>query len=393
MGHPTGLRLCVASSGLGHVTRGIETWAADLGRVLAERDEQILLCKGAGTAEEPYERVVSCWTRSSKSARRLLSCLPHSVAWRIGLGSPYGVEQTTFALNLVQILRDQRVDVLHLQDPQVAVVVQHAHRLGWVPTRTILNHGTEEPLEFLDRITYVQHGAPWHAEQAEANGVWKDSWTVIPNFVDTERFVPGNCQSMRDELSIPEDAFVLLVSSAIKPRHKRIDKVLAEVARVLERRPEARLWLVVAGGESEETSRMIQIGKRLLGDRVQFLVGVPHHRMPDLYRMADVLVHGSLKEMMPMTLLEATACGLPCVIHSHPVMQWMVGEGGIAVDQRIEGVAADAIIELMDNPAKRNSLGIAARQHCQSQFSRNVVVDQIQTHYRRVAHQQAERAA
>ncbi len=31
----------------------------------------------------------------------------------------------------------------------------------------ILAHGTEEPLEFLEKFEYVQHLAPWHLEQAE----------------------------------------------------------------------------------------------------------------------------------------------------------------------------------------------------------------------------------
>lgn len=375
------------------MTRGVETWAADLGKALAERGEHVILCKGAGPATEPYERVVSCWTRSSGPARRLHSMLPHALAWRIGMGNTYAIEQTTFAWNLIQVLREQRVDILHLQDPQVAILVQHAHRLGWVPTRTILNHGTEESLEFQKRIHYLQHGAPWHAEQAEAEGVASSSWTVIPNFVDIDRFHPGRNNSVRDELSIPANGFVALVSSAIKPRHKRIDKVLNEVARVAGERPDLPVWLVIAGGENHETPRMIELGQRLLGDRVRFRVGVPHDRMPELYQAADVLIHGSLKEMMPMALLEATATGLPCLIHCHPVMQWMVGEGGVAIDQRIEGALAESLIELIENDDRRKRIAAAARQHCVENFSTEVVVDQILRYYVRVADEQVEQRA
>ena len=35
-------------------------------------------------------------------------------------------------------------------------------------TRTILAHGTEEPLSFQRKITYLQHLAPWHLEEARA---------------------------------------------------------------------------------------------------------------------------------------------------------------------------------------------------------------------------------
>jgi len=40
------MRITIASSGLGHVARGIEAWAADLGRALAQRDLDVSLCKG-----------------------------------------------------------------------------------------------------------------------------------------------------------------------------------------------------------------------------------------------------------------------------------------------------------------------------------------------------------
>jgi glycosyltransferase involved in cell wall biosynthesis len=378
------LRLCVASSGLGHVSRGVEAWAADLGRALAERGEQVMLCKGAGQADSAYEQVIPCWTRSSAPAQRLLACLPKPLAWRIGMGSTYGIEQTTFAWHLIQMLRRQRIDVLHLQDPQIAVLVQRAYRLGWVPTRTVLNHGTEESIEFLSRITYLQHGAPWHADQARADGVWKPTWTTIPNFVDTDRFRPGSRHTLRQELSIPADAVVALVSSAIKPRHKRIDKLLDEFTRVRTTNPELPVWFVIAGSGHSETPNMIKLGQRMLGDRVRFLVDVPFEKMPALYQAADFLVHGSLKEMMPMALLEATACGLPCVIHAHPVMQWMVGAGGVPIDQRVEGTVAQAIVQLTTNTANRAALSQAARDRCVSHFSRDVVVDQILNYYRKI---------
>src|SRR5262249_33918955 len=154
-------KLAIASSGLGHVSRGIEAWASDLATALVARGEDVLLCKGAGPVNRPFERVVPCWSREHPVTRRLLRCLPKRVLWRVGLGSGYGIEQTTFALNLVRLLRHEQADLLHVQDPQVADIAQRARRLGLIRTRTILAHGTEEPLSYLRRITYLQHLAPW----------------------------------------------------------------------------------------------------------------------------------------------------------------------------------------------------------------------------------------
>jgi glycosyltransferase involved in cell wall biosynthesis len=385
--------ICVASSGLGHVARGIEAWANDLGQALADRGASVILCKGAGGPDAAYERVVPCWTRESPAARRVLAQMPQFLGWRLGLGNGYGIEQTTFAWNLLTVLRTARVEILHVQDPQVAVLVQRARALGLVKTRTILAHGTEESLEFQRQITFLQHLAPWHLEESRRAGVWKPTWTAIPNFVDTERFAPGDGSQMRRELKIPADAVVVLTSAAIKRHHKRVDYLLREFALLRERRPELPLWLVVAGGWESQTDELIAEGQRVLGDRVRFLVRFPRQRMAELYRAADLFVLASLKEMMPIALLEATASGLPCVVNVHPVMEWMVGPGGRSRDLSREGALAGALIELALDAQLRRALGGLAREHCVANFGRDAVLDQILDYYRRVSQATAPSAA
>jgi glycosyltransferase involved in cell wall biosynthesis len=316
------------------------------------------------------------------------------------------VEQSTFAWNLISLLRREAIDILHVQDPLVALYVQRARRLGLVRTRTILAHGTEEPLDFQRRMTFLQHLAPWHLEEARAAGVWKPTWAAIPNFVDTELFKGsgfrvqgsggGDYESergrMRQELGIPQDAVVVLCAAAIKRGHKRVDYVLREFAALCQSlgqslgqgRPQAPLYLVVAGGWERETDELIAEGRELLGDRVRFLVRFPRDRMPQLYRAADVFTLGSLKEMMPIALLEATASGLPCLVNAHPVMQWMIGPGGVAIDMSRAGALAAALEPLVLQPELRGELSRLARQHCVLHFSEGAVVDQILAYYQQV---------
>lgn len=378
------MKIAVAASGLGHVARGIETWAHDLGHALAGRDVSVLLCKGAGNSEAEYERVVPCLTRESLRTRRILARMPRFLGWRLGLGNGYGVEQTTFAWNLLSVLRAGRIDILHVQDPQVATLVQRARALGLVKTRTILAHGTEEPVEFQRRITYLQHLAPWHLEESRQAGVWKPTWTAIPNFVDTRQFAPGESAPLRAELGIPADAIVVLAAAAIKRHHKRVDYVLSEFAQLRIRQPGLPIYLVLAGGWEAETDALIAEGQARLGDRVRFLVRFPRSRMAELYRLADVFTLGSLKEMMPIALLEAAASGLPCVVNAHPVMEWMVGPGGAAIDMSQRGALAGELERLALDPPLRQRLGRAAREHCHANFGKDRVVDQILDYYQQV---------
>ena len=383
-------RICIASSGLGHVARGIEAWADDLGHALAARGEDVILCKGAGQAEGDFDRVVPCWTRGAAKTRALVRAVPNAIGWRIGMDSGYAIEQYTFARNLIKILKMEDIDILHVQDPFVAMQVQEAHQRGRIKTRTILAHGTEESLDFQDRVTYLQHLAPWHRQTAQELGVDRITWTTITNFIDTERFLPGQSNELRHELGIPPDGLVVLVAAAIKRKHKRIDYIIEEFRDLIESVPDMPAWLVIAGGKEAETDGLIAHGKELLGDRVKFLVQFPRERMPELYRAADVFTLGSLKEMMPIALLEATASGLPCLVHRHPVIQWMIGPSGQTLDLSKRGNLKQALAQLLMDEVQRDRLGIAARTHCCDQFATEVVVDQILRYYQDVvAHHRA----
>jgi glycosyltransferase involved in cell wall biosynthesis len=371
------MKIVIASSGLGHVTRGVEAWAADLAHALATRGQDVTLCKGAGEPRHPYERVLPCLPRDAPRTRRLLR-LPKRLTWRLGLHSGYGVEQTSFALRLLPHLRRERVELLHVQDPQVARIVQRAHRLGLVPTRTILAHGTEESPAFLTKFNYLQHLAPWHLQASRDAGAWRPTWTAIPNFIDTTRFHPGRADSLRAELQIPETAPVLLCVAAIKRRHKRIDHLLSEFSTFLQNHPKSAAHLIVAGGRESETDALVEEGRQKLGDRVRFLVSFPRERMPDLYRAADAFTLCSLAEMMPIALLEAMASGLPCLIHRHPVLEWICGPGGMAIDMQRPGALAEALPRLFADP----TLSENERRHCVETFSTDSVVDEILAYYR-----------
>ena len=143
--------------------------------------------------------------------------------WRIGLGSPYDVEQATFLFGLLPVLRHERFDILHVQEPTSALVVERARRLGYVRTRAVYGNGSKEPPEFLRKITYLHHLSPHYLNEARDAGTWKPTWTAIPNFVNADLFHPGRSEALRAELGIPQDALVVLTAAAIKRNHKRVD--------------------------------------------------------------------------------------------------------------------------------------------------------------------------
>jgi glycosyltransferase involved in cell wall biosynthesis len=298
------------------------------------------------------------------------------------LGSAGDVEQNSFAISLVGYLCRKRVDILHVQDALVADVVRKARWLGLVRTCTILGLGSKEPREFQQKFAYLHQLAPWYLEEARLAGAWRPTWTAIPNFVNTEIYHPGAAGELRAELNIPPDARVILCAAAIKRDHKRVDYLLQEFASLRRYHPELPVWLVVAGACEPGTDELVAWGERLLGDRVRFLVQFPRQRMAELYQLADIFVLCSLREMFGIVLLEATASGLPCVVHDHPVLKWVVGPGGQAIDMTAPGALAAALRRHLEDPGLPDTLAHKARQYCVQNFSTQRVVDQILEYYR-----------
>ncbi|HEY4099454.1 MAG TPA: glycosyltransferase family 4 protein [Gemmatimonadales bacterium] len=378
------LAIAIASSGLGHIARGIETWADDLASALQRRGESVRLYQGGGTPPA-WGEVLANRPRESAENAALRRLFPRPLGWRIGMQASYDVEQTTFAFSLLRALRRQPADILHVQDPLVALRLDQMRRMGLTRTRTILAHGTEEPGGFLQRLRYVQHLSPMQLERWRREGVWRESWTAIGNFVDTDRFQPGNAPDVRAELGIPADAVVILALAAIKRAHKRIDWLIDMVATYRALHPDVPVVLVVAGGREHDTEELIRDGTARLGDSVRFLVRHPRQKIPALCRAADLFVLASLFEMMPIALLEAGASGLPMLTHDEATLRWMTGAGGTPVDMTDVHQVIPVLHRLLTTPTERRALSAAARAHTMETFATDVIVDRIVEYYRSVA--------
>ena len=266
-----GLKVAIASSGLGHVARGIETWALDTAAALTELGVDVTLFAAGEIADKPNQQsnqcsdppvlqscafrevvLLSCMRRFDAGTRKLARMMPQFM-WRWGLKSAYGWEEFTFWLRLWPRLCRGRFDVLHVQDSWLAYWCRQFRKLGLVKTKEILGHGTQEPVEWLAQFEYVQHLAPYHREQAleslksldqaQASGVRKKKrssiaprphWVSIPNFVDTEMFRPAydaaEKAECREAFGIPLDAFVIGTAATVKKPHKRIDYLIREFA-------------------------------------------------------------------------------------------------------------------------------------------------------------------
>jgi len=371
-------RIAVACSGLGHVHRGIEAWAADLGHALRRAGAEVTLFAGAG-----FEGATAlpCLRRTSLAANGLASITHHLGGWRYGMNNSGEVEQTSFAFALWRHIR-RDFDLLHVQDPTIARWLELAYRRGLSRPRVIYANGTGEAPATIRRFAFLQQLTPQALEEWQREKPADQSVFMIPNFIDTTRFTPGDAAAARAALGLPPNALIVLCCAAIRRYHKRIDYLLTEFAAVAADAGR-ELLLVIVGGHETDTDELIAMGQQLLGDRVRFLTNLPRAAMPTVYQAADLFVLASLFEMFGIVLIEAMACGLPLICHDTPAFRYVAGPAALYADMRAAGGLAAALRSALDDD-RRAALAQAARPYAQSHFAEAVVVSQVIAMYQAV---------
>jgi glycosyltransferase involved in cell wall biosynthesis len=89
----------------------------------------------------------------------------------------------------------------------------------------------------------------------------------------------------------------------------------------------------------------------------------PHTDLPALYRGASVFVYPSLFEGFGMPVLEAMACGVPCVVSSHPSLDEACGDAAVRVDPRDAAEIAQGIGQALE---QRDALAARGAEHVRS---------------------------
>jgi glycosyltransferase involved in cell wall biosynthesis len=165
---------------------------------------------------------------------------------------------------------------------------------------------------------------------------------------------------------IPDDAFVLLLPSALRPV-KNIEFPLTALAPVV--RAGIPLLLAIAGGAID---REYAAGIRGMIDACPFatwLGEVPYERMGDLYARAGLVLNCSAAEAMPNSLLEAMALGRPVLAADIPGNRSLVRDGVTGWLYRDEAEFRAQVRRLAGNAGLRAAGGRRARDYVLSRFS------------------------
>lgn len=151
----------------------------------------------------------------------------------------------------------------------------------------------------------------WLEEMAKQSALLANQpVSVIPNPISTSLFHPMDQREARQKLGLPtEDKLILFGSVKLTDKRKGIDYMVKACQLLAEQHPELKeqLALIAVGMHAAELQPLVPFKVHNMGYVRE------EHQLVEIYNAADLYVIPSLDENLPNTIMEAMACGTPCV--------------------------------------------------------------------------------
>jgi glycosyltransferase involved in cell wall biosynthesis len=179
---------------------------------------------------------------------------------------------------------------------------------------------------------------------------------------------------------VPANARLVTLVGRLVPI-KRVDRFL-RIASEIARRADVH-FAVVGDGELREALEATPIGPEL----AERLVWAGFRRdMPDVCFASDIVVLTSDNEGTPVSLIEAQAAAVSVVSTRVGDAATVVrdGETGRLVGVDDELAFADAVLDILADPAAAEAMGAAGQEHVLRAFSLDRLVDDVDGLYGRL---------
>jgi glycosyltransferase involved in cell wall biosynthesis len=262
----------------------------------------------------------------------------------------------------LRLIAVRRYDVVHARSSDWSIGLSATRRAG--TKLVITTHGFLSLGWNADNCDAYAACSRWLADEQQI--LTDIPIKVVLNGIDTVRFSPAG------DTPASSPPIVAWVGRGIETR-KRID-TFAAIAPVL-RRGGIRLWVVDPYG-AEAVTALYPAAGRELAALAEFWGRVPIEKMPGLYR--DVAASGGCVvstaswEGLPLTLLEAQACGCPVIAPDVPGTNECVHplHGGVLYplemdDERL----ADLVLQTVRDTDRMTWRRTACRQYMEAQFT------------------------
>ena len=230
-------------------------------------------------------------------------------------------------------------------------------------------HAISRVFKSADRIICLTES---DAEEIVKFGFSPEKIRLVPNAVDTERFRP--CNEQNDDLIIwigrfvPEKGLEYLVEAA-----KTVVNMFGNVR-----------FLLIGYGPLKTKIMKLASDSGMLGKSIFFGDTMSRDEIAKILCKASIFAFPSLKEGLPLSVLEAMACGLPVVGFDISGVRDLVrhDETGLLVPPRNSKLLAEAIKCLLNDKSLKRKFGRRARQIATEKYDWKTVLTALENVYR-----------
>jgi glycosyltransferase involved in cell wall biosynthesis len=253
--------------------------------------------------------------------------IPHNT------GSLQWFQVPKYLANLKQIVRENRVDVIHAGPIDLCAWL--AARAGLAPLVSmswgydLLVNANRDPLS-RRRIQYaLQHSSiilddcQAVSDAAMRYGFPQERIVTFPWGVDLQVYFPRKVKNSGDR-SMNSKTIVLLSTRRMEKLYG-CDVIVDAFIKAASQEDELRLTMLGDGEQRQHLMRRIAAAG--LEGRVQFAGNIPEDEMVTKFQASDVYISASHSDGSSVSLLQAMACGLPVIVSDIPGNREWVGEG------------------------------------------------------------------
>jgi 1,2-diacylglycerol 3-alpha-glucosyltransferase len=212
----------------------------------------------------------------------------------------------------------------------------------------------------------------------------------IPTGVDTQLFGGGDGISLRKELGIPENEFVVGHVGRLAPE-KGLEFLSTAVSQFVADVDNAR-FLVAGDGPSVESIQSA-FARRGIENRLMLLGQLERTQLADLYAAMDVFAFASQSETQGMVITEAMAAGTPVVAVDAPGVREILRDSinGILLDEEDVLLFTSALDAVRQLPAAEKAVLATAAKSTALAFSIEATASMALKLYDRVIAEGAQR--
>lgn len=241
--------------------------------------------------------------------------------------------------------------------------------------------------EFFEWLAYRQANAciglsPGMVQAISRRASQNKSITLIPNGCDLDLFRP-HVKKNRSEFGAAADTEFIALYAGAHGVANGLDAVL-DAAAFLKREGRNDIAFIFIGDGREKPALVRRVEEDGL-DNCVFLDPMPKERLAKLMARADagLMIFDNIPVFYygtsPNKFFDYIACGLPVVNNYPGWLKNLIEEHscGLAIPPEDPAALGAALIKLTDDPARRQTLGINARELAEQKFDRKRLAEQF----------------